>query len=544
MPFVMALLLLFLPTGGLRAVPGARLRELPAPSPCPTGLVWHGGKLWLADHKTDALMELDPTSGKVTRSLRSPGRRPMGLASGRGLLWNADAASGWIYGLDPATGHTKASFESPRPYPIALAWSGKALWLYTRGAKNIHLIDAEDGTTMRSTPVPGTSVDGLAFDGRYLWIVDRISDRVYVQDPGRDEVIFSFATPGPHPTGIAFDGRSIWIVDYQQRRIAKLVHDDGQVVARTSRHLLDVEHTFELHNHGPDRLERADLFLALPARHPTFELVGPLELLAPGSKTVTDQWGQRAAHYVFDRVASGATLKVGWRARARLFEVSAFPYPHKVGPLGQLPAEARRYLADADKYDLRHPAIQKAVREAVGGEKNPYWAARRIYRYIHKRMVYKLSGGWNAAPRVLARGSGSCSEYSFVFIAMCRAAGIPARYVGAVVLRKDLASWDDVYHRWVELYLPGLGWLPVDPSRGDKPTEAERGDAFGNLTADFLVTTQGGGGSSALRWTYNHDARWSCQGRCLVRDESIAEWSPVKTQASPARGVAGGAPAP
>jgi transglutaminase-like putative cysteine protease len=130
------------------------------------------------------------------------------------------------------------------------------------------------------------------------------------------------------------------------------------------------------------------------------------------------------------------------------------------------------------------------------------------------------------APRVLARGSGSCSEYSFVFIAMCRAAGIPARYVGSVVVRRDASSWDDVYHRWVEIYLPGFGWLPVDPSRGDKKSEAKRGDAFHHLTPDFVVTTQSGGGSRYLGWTYNYDARWTCLGRCLARPDAIAEWAP------------------
>ncbi len=105
---------------------------------------------------------------------------------------------------------------------------------------------------------------------------------------------------------------------------------------------------------------------------------------------------------------------------------------------------------------------------------------------------------------------------------MCRAAGIPARYVGSVVLRKDAAAWDDVFHRWVKIYLPRFGGLPVDPSRGDKKSEAKRADAFSHLTPDFLVTTQGGGGSKYLCWTYNHDLRWICKGRCLVKPEAIA----------------------
>ena len=55
-------------------------------------------------------------------------------------------------------------------------------------------------------------------------------------------------------------------------------------------------------------------------------------------------------------------------------------------------------------------------------------------------MYYERSGGWNTAPIVLERGNGSCSEYTFVFISMCRAAGVPARYVGSVVERGESAS--------------------------------------------------------------------------------------------------------
>jgi transglutaminase-like putative cysteine protease len=127
---------------------------------------------------------------------------------------------------------------------------------------------------------------------------------------------------------------------------------------------------------------------------------------------------------------------------------------------------------------------------------------------------------------VLRRGAGSCSEYSFVYLALCRAAGIPARTAGSIKVRKDRASYDDVYHRWVEVYLPPYGWIPVDPSGGDKSTEAERAEGFGHLEGDVLITTHGGGASSLLDWTYNSNERYTCRGRCRVEVESLAEWSP------------------
>jgi hypothetical protein len=143
-------------------------------------------------------------------------------------------------------------------------------------------------------------------------------------------------------------------------------------------------------------------------------------------------------------------------------------------------------------------------------------------------MEYELAGGWNVAPAVLERGNGSCSEYSFVYIAMCRAAGLPARYAGSIVIRNDDASYDDVFHRWVEIYLPDYGWLPVDPSRGDKKWPADQANSFGYLSNGVLITTVGGGGSEFLEWGYNSNERWTSKGKCKVEVENFGEWSPIE----------------
>jgi len=184
---------------------------------------------------------------------------------------------------------------------------------------------------------------------------------------------------------------------------------------------------------------------------------------------------------------------------------------------------------DGSKYWINDPFIQSSVRKAVGNIRNPYWIARNIFDYIRERMEYERVGGWNVAPTVLKRGSGSCSEYTFVYIAMCRAAGIPARYAGAVVVRGDDASLDYVYHRWVEVYLPGYGWIPVDPSRGDRVWPRDQAMSFGHLSNQFLITTEGGGGSEYLGWDYNSSERWRADGPVRLRMEKIGEWEPVSS---------------
>jgi hypothetical protein len=205
-----------------------------------------------------------------------------------------------------------------------------------------------------------------------------------------------------------------------------------------------------------------------------------------------------------------------------------------VGGLDEIPADIRAaYTQNSTKLVMEDPIIQKAVKEALGEETNPYWMARKINKYIQDHMYYELAGGWNVAPTVLARGSGSCSEYSFVMLAMCHAAGLPARYAGSVVIRGDDASRDDVFHRWVEVYLPNYGWFPVDPSGGDSDVPARVSDFFGGLSNRFVITTLGAGDSKTLGWDYDSAATWTAKGRVKLMQYRGGDWVPVGKKYEP-----------
>jgi transglutaminase-like putative cysteine protease len=60
---------------------------------------------------------------------------------------------------------------------------------------------------------------------------------------------------------------------------------------------------------------------------------------------------------------------------------------------------------------------------------------------------------------------GSCRDYAVLFMEVCRAIGIAARFVSGYQ-EGDSAQQSRDLHAWVEVYLPGAGWRGYDPTLG------------------------------------------------------------------------------
>jgi len=512
------------------AVPGDSLKAIPAPFSCPQGLTYDGEYLWNADRRSDLIYKINTGDGLVIDSLRTPGYVPRGLTWDGRLLWTVDAEDELIYAINPVTEIVERTLYCPVSRPTGLAWDGEHLWIAADRDEEIHQISSEDGTTIASIPAPTSHAWGLTFDGTYLWVSDRYKDMIYMVTPDNGEVIICFEAPGPHSCDLAWDGSHLWNVDYQTDLIYKLVVNDGTLFARSEEKRQQVEFIHQLRNFGPDSVKTLDVYLAIPHNLNNQELLEPVTFDPELSDVLTDKWGQKVAHFQFTDMGPTEFATVRMFASANLYKTRYFVFPDKVGALSDIPKEIlERYLVDDAKFSLEDEIIQHATKKAVGDQTNPYWIGRKIFSYVIEHLEYELAGGWNIAPAILERGNGSCSEYSFVYIAMCRAAGLPARYAGSIVVRGDDASYDNVFHRWVEIYLPNYGWLPVDPSRGDSKWPSSRANSFGFLDNRVLITTIGGGGSEYLEWGYNANERWTSRGKCKVVVENFGEWTPIES---------------
>lgn len=71
------------------------------------------------------------------------------------------------------------------------------------------------------------------------------------------------------------------------------------------------------------------------------------------------------------------------------------------------------------------------------------------------------------ALETLKGGSSVCMEFSDLLITLLRAQGIPARAAFGYGFDPRSEGETEEGHQWVEVYMPNIGWVPVDPTWGD-----------------------------------------------------------------------------
>jgi transglutaminase-like putative cysteine protease len=103
-------------------------------------------------------------------------------------------------------------------------------------------------------------------------------------------------------------------------------------------------------------------------------------------------------------------------------------------------------------------------------DKPAFEAVQELMHLVNERLDYRpdVTTVETSVTEVLTHSSGVCQDFAHVLIGLCRAIGIPARYVSGYILvgadpdapkRGAAAS-----HAWVEAFTPTHGWRGFDPT--------------------------------------------------------------------------------
>ncbi len=117
------------------------------------------------------------------------------------------------------------------------------------------------------------------------------------------------------------------------------------------------------------------------------------------------------------------------------------------------------------------PQFKQIADEVLKGKTGDLVRARALYDHVIDRMSYmKFGEGFGKGDALYAcdARTGNCSDFHAYFIALARAANIPARFaIGASIPSERNEGGIDGYHCWAEFYADGQ-WWPVDISEANK----------------------------------------------------------------------------
>jgi transglutaminase-like putative cysteine protease len=105
--------------------------------------------------------------------------------------------------------------------------------------------------------------------------------------------------------------------------------------------------------------------------------------------------------------------------------------------------------------------IKQAARSIAGADEID--TIRNIMSFVHQKVRYS---GFDDADRgalwALQNGKGDCTEFSDLFVAVCRAKNIPARVWEGYTIN-EVKDGDTPKHIRAEVYTRKYGWVPFDP---------------------------------------------------------------------------------
>ncbi len=103
---------------------------------------------------------------------------------------------------------------------------------------------------------------------------------------------------------------------------------------------------------------------------------------------------------------------------------ASFLWPEK----RKLPRDVLPYLGPSPFIESNSPKIQAAARQVISEPPSAWQKVEAIYDWVREKIRYE-DGPQKGALAALNDGTGDCEEMTALFIAMCRAVGVPARTV-------------------------------------------------------------------------------------------------------------------
>ena len=172
----------------------------------------------------------------------------------------------------------------------------------------------------------------------------------------------------------------------------------------------------------------------------------------------TDSFGNRLCQILLPRVDGMLEFEV-------MLRVERSPVPGV--PLSS-PGEAHIYTLPSPLTEASS-ALREIAASLAAPASSPLQLAERINAWVLQRLTYRAgtTDVRSTAADAFDRGEGVCQDYAHLMVALCRLAGLPARYVSGHLLGEG------AMHAWTQVLLPpddgpesSALWQSFDPTHG------------------------------------------------------------------------------
>ena len=138
----------------------------------------------------------------------------------------------------------------------------------------------------------------------------------------------------------------------------------------------------------------------------------------------------------------------------------------RTAPLAQ--GDPARYLKASLAAPSNFAEIRDLAAKVAGAGSEPEKIGR-ILSWMDANIAKQAVDSFTAAD-VLRERRAECQGHAYLFAALARASGIPARIVNGLVYSAEHGGF--LYHTWNEAWIAGRGWQPVDATFGQLHADA------------------------------------------------------------------------